>query len=1363
MKNKYYLGLDMGVGSVGWAVTDENYQLLRARGKDLWGVRLFDEASTAADRRSNRVSRRRRQRERARIRFLKNIFKTSIDQVDPGFFERLDDSKFFVEDKHEHQPFALFADTGYTDEEYFQDYPTIFHLRMELIKNPEPHDVRLVYLAILNLFKYRGHFLASNIDGEHQTNFKEIYHQFKIKAEALFVMDLPDERKAQEIEDILSSDRMSRTAKTTALTKIFGIKGEFVEIIKLCCGRKGNLNKVFPELQSEDKKSISLSFKDSELETELADLRASGLDEDGFDFLLTVKQIYDQSLLDQVMKDAKGQTYYYLSEARIAAYEKHHKDLKILKHLYKTYAPKNYYGMFRTMEKDNYSAYVGSVQYKDKSIRRGAACTRDEFYKKIKKAVSAMPETDERAYVLSEIETETFLPKQHTADNGVIPNQVHARELKAILKNAEDYLPFLKEKDDTGLTNSEKIIQMFSFQIPYYVGPLNSEHSQNAWAVRKERGTVYPWNFEKKIDVKASSEKFIERLVRHCTYLHYQRVLPKNSLLYEKFRVLNELNSLRINGERIDVSLKQAIYNDLFKKGKKVTQKKIKRYLIANGMIAKNEPIVLSGIDGDFTNTLANRKKFLDLFDTNTLTIKQEKIAENIINWSTVYGDSRKFLKERIEEAYGNVLSEGQIKRVLGLKFSDWGRLSKVFLNLEGMNRETGEIKTIIQALWEGDGERNFNLMELLSDGFTYLDEIEKRSSKIEKDIFEIDYSDLEGLYLSAPVRRMVWQTILIIKELREVLGVPPERIFVEMARDAENHRGQRKDSRKANLLKAYQNIKGEQRDWVSEIKSRDDSEFRIKKLFLYYTQMGRCMYTGTPIDLKDLFDDNLYDLDHIYPRHFVKDDSLINNLVLVKKEKNSNKQDRFPIERTIQNKQRAYWKMLLDRDLITREKFNRLIRTTPFSNEELANFISRQMVETRQATKTVAQVLKNTMPNSEIVYVKAGNVSSFRQQFDLPKCRILNDLHHANDAYLNIVVGNVYLTKFTKNPMIFIKKYRDNPNTHQYNMGKMFECTVKRGNSVAWDMENNTSIRMIRKMMRKNSPIITRRSFEKHGKFTDTTIYGHKAAQKRTSDYLPVKSISEPRLVNIDRYGGLTSLSVSHFSLVEYTKRKKKVRELVPIYIYIKDKLNDKTSVEKYCKDQLHMQDTSVRLLKIKTGSYIKVNGYPFYLTGRTTRYMLTKNAAQLYLSGEEQRYLNCLIKAKDKTLSQKEKEKNHVDNEHNLNFYDMLIRKAETSVFKFKLHDAFSNEKVSPLFIWKNKRNIFTTLPFDKQAVVLNNMIQYFNENAGGNWMQELGIKGSKGKLYLKLKISEYDSCRLINQSATGLFEKEVDLLTI
>ena len=67
LEKPYYLGLDMGTNSVGWAVTDQQYNLLKAKGKDLWGIREFAEADTSVERRTHRISRRRRQREQARM------------------------------------------------------------------------------------------------------------------------------------------------------------------------------------------------------------------------------------------------------------------------------------------------------------------------------------------------------------------------------------------------------------------------------------------------------------------------------------------------------------------------------------------------------------------------------------------------------------------------------------------------------------------------------------------------------------------------------------------------------------------------------------------------------------------------------------------------------------------------------------------------------------------------------------------------------------------------------------------------------------------------------------------------------------------------------------------------------------------------------------------------------------------------------------------------------------------------------------------------------------------------------------------------------------------------------------------------
>lgn len=74
--------------------------------------------------------------------------------------------------------------------------------------------------------------------------------------------------------------------------------------------------------------------------------------------------------------------------------------------------------------------------------------------------------------MVSRIENAGFMPKQVNSDNRVIPHQLYQIELERILDKAENYLPFLKEKDADGLTITEKIKSVFTFRVPYYVGPL---------------------------------------------------------------------------------------------------------------------------------------------------------------------------------------------------------------------------------------------------------------------------------------------------------------------------------------------------------------------------------------------------------------------------------------------------------------------------------------------------------------------------------------------------------------------------------------------------------------------------------------------------------------------------------------------------------------------------------------------------------------------------------------------------------------------------------------------------------------------------------------------------------------------------
>lgn len=1374
-KFTYYLGLDMGTDSLGWAVTDSSYHILRAKGKDLWGVRLFPAAETSVDRRTYRVNRRRRQREVARIGALKELFADEIEKVDPGFFVRLDESKFHMEDRSENnkQKYGLFADKLFSDAEYYKKYPTIFHLRKELLESEEPHDVRLVYLALLNMFKHRGHFLNSSlqIEGEN-SNIAESYQMFvdTLKDEEL---DFPEQVSGERLQEIFrsSDSRKKKVENLLAEMNLSKKQKREIQFVNLICGLKGKLSELFPDKEyDEEQKKIAFSFRDSDYEDKENTIQEL-LDESEMNMIYAVKAVHDSGVLSGIMNGER-----YLSVARVASYEKHKKDLQILKDVLKKYDTKEYFEMFRneSAKSESYSAYVGSVKYHG-TFRRGLSGGKQEdLYKHIKKVLEKFPQDDEGVtYILEEIETESFLPKQLTASNGVIPNQVHAREMLAILKHAELYLPFLQEKDDTGLSVSEKILKLFMFQIPYYVGPLGQEYKDkkgyNVWAERKEPGKIYPWNFEEKIDVKKSAEKFVGRMVRRCTYLSGEQALPKQSLLYEKFQVLNELNNLRIRGEKIPVSLKQEIYHDLFGDGKKVSMTRLTNYLLQNGVISGEEKdSCISGIDGGFHNSLSSVGKFKGVFGDTVHTDEHRKMIEDIIFWGTVFGDGKKLLKEKVEEVYGNQLTEAQKKRIFGFKFSGWGRLSKAFLTMEGASKDDGEIKGLIQAMWD----TNCNLMELLSERFTYKDKLNEMVTTAEKPLCEWEIEDLDEMYLSAPVKRMVWQTIRVVDEVQQIMGCPPKRIFVEMTR-SDGEKGKRTVSRQKKLVDLYKALGKEGKTWSEELSATPESQFRIKKLYLYYLQMGKCMYTGESIELDQLMNDNhLYDIDHIYPRHFIKDDNISNNLVLVKKERNAHKSDSFPIEPEIRNKMMPFWKSLRKKGFLTEEKYNRLTRMSAFTDEEKAAFISRQLVETSQGTKAITQIFEQAFTNSEIVFSKASVVSAFRQKFDCYKVRCVNNYHHAHDAYLNIVAGNTYRVKFTSNPLNFVKEAKKNPNSREnrYNMDKIFEWDVTRNGETAWvaqTKEHPGTIQLVKKYLNKNSPLITKLAHEKHGGITQkVTIFSAKKAESGNTDaYIPVK-MNDPRLADVTKYGGLMSVAVAGYTLVEYKVAGKTVRSLeaLPIYLGGSKNLTEEQMVE-YFSNVLQQEnkkkvvsDVNIRKKMIPMGALIKYNGFYYYLGGKTNADMYIRDAVQVCFAPKDMEY----IKKVDKAVSNNDySEKDNgvgttvLTKEKNVSLYKNICEKYALTIFKKK-------KGTIKTIVQKGKEVFEHDLTIEEQCIVLRNLMLNFQT---GDSVDLHLIKGSAatGTMQLNKKVSNAEELKLIDQSVTGVFSREIDLLTI
>ena len=1334
---KYYIGLDIGTNSVGYAVTTTDYNLVRKGKKDFWGVRLFEEGQTAAERRLKRASRRRLQRAKERILFLRQLFDSEITAVDPEFYQRLNESMYHTEHRTTKQPNSLFNDLNFTDKNYHKKYKSIYHLRVALM-NGEINDIRLLYLGIAHILKHRGHFLFEGQNFSEIQNFETPYNtllQHLTENYPELVFEIKDTNKLQQILQDTTKGQPKKereilqllTEKPNSAQKqlIKLLSGGTITIGKLLCNNLGIEEQNVYNLSDEIEK-IKLVFN-NDFENKLANIETEL--EEHVVLINLIKALYDWSVLSSLLQDSSS-----FSEAKIKAYNRHHKELKLLKKFVREYCPDEYKEIFNAPNViGNYPSYIRMTkQNKKLPIIKG--CTQVEFCKYLTSKFKSISKYDEKYNIIFEkLELNSLLPKLRTTDNSVIPSQLHQQELKQILNANRDIFPFL-QKSDGEFTIADKILKIFSYRIPYYVGPLNT-HSPYSWVVRNKE-KITPWNFEKVVDSSKSAEAFIKNLTSFCTYLRDQPVLPKYSLLYSKFEVLNELNNLKLNEESISITLKQNIFDDLFKKYKTVSPTLLKNYLIEKCIADK--AVKISGIDGKFNSSLKAHFDFVNIFGENY----NEDMAENIIKWITIFPADPKMLIQKISENY--TLTKQQIKKVCSLNYNGWGRLSKKFLTeIKVPSQLREENLSIMDALYK----TNENLMKLLSDQYGFMEQLNNLTLSKEKNT--ITYDDILDLYCSPAVKKAIWQTIQIVKEIEKVMKGKPERLFIEVTRtDGEKTRT---ISRKKELLTHYKAVPEEYVHLKEILQSKLENDLRSKTLYLYFTQLGRCAYTGNVINYSNLFDRNIYDIDHIYPRSKTKDDSIRNNLVLVERTANLEKKDLFPIPN--QFRQKNLWDLWYNLNLISKEKHQRLCRVTPLSKDELAGFINRQLVETGQSTKAVAQLFREYYKDtkSEVVYVKAGHVTDFRNEYELKKSRIINNFHHAQDAYLNIVVGNVFHTKFTKR---FFNKIE----TENYSLKPeiLYNMDIGKGENLAWNGKNGESITTVKKVMKSNKVLFTRQTYCATGTLFDETIYKAgegKFAVKNTNNSKDIKH----NLQDLTKYGGYDSIKGAYFCVVESTVKNNRIRsiEYVPIYLAKEIEKNPEILLN-YLIQKFALVEPKIIIPKLLFNALLNIDGFPMYLSSRSLDRLVYKGAVPLVLEKEHYDYIYNLEKfANRHALNPKivVGSNDSITIAKNLEIFEILSNKLSNTIYNIRLSSVADTVK--------NGKTNFENLTLEKQCLSIVNMLPLFANNTLASDLSLIGGSKNAGKILTSKKISTNKKVTLINQSITGIYENRIDLL--
>lgn len=526
----------------------------------------------------------------------------------------------------------------------------------------------------------------------------------------------------------------------------------------------------------------------------------------------------------------------------------------------------------------------------------------------------------------------------------------------------------------------------------------------------------------------------------------------------------------------------------------------------------------------NFSNSLSTYIDFEKIFGNEILADQnKQNDLEKIIEWSTIFED-RKIFEDKLHEI--EWLTEKQIKAIR--RYRGWGRLSKKLL----VDLRNNEGKSILDELWR----TNDNFMQIQARE-EFAKSIVEANQKLMNlggaaSVQNTVESTLEDTYTSPQNKKAIRQVIKVVEDIVKAVGYAPEKITIEFTRGADKN-PRRTQNRQKQIMEVYKTAAKEIVD--ATLKGQLENEEKLTdKLYLYFTQLGKDIYSGETINIDQL---NNYDIDHILPQAFIKDDSL-DNRVLTSRDLNNGKSDSVPVKQFGAN-MKSFWMRLQAYGLISKRKLNNLM-TDPDSigKYTMQGFVRRQLVETSQVIKLTANILGAIYGgNTDIVGIPAKLTHQMREKFNLYKVREVNDYHHAFDAYLTTFVGNYLFKRYPKLRPYFVYgdfKMTDNAlkGMRRFNfLHDLKDDEVLVDNEtgeVLW--EGQKSIEELKKIYGYKFMLTTHEAYTQHGPMFKQTVY---------SSDTPGKLIKIKNNKPTEIYGGYTSNTDAYMAIVRIKARK--------------------------------------------------------------------------------------------------------------------------------------------------------------------------------------------------------------------------------
>ena len=398
------------------------------------------------------------------------------------------------------------------------------------------------------------------------------------------------------------------------------------------------------------------------------------------------------------------------------------------------------------------------------------------------------------------------------------------------------------------------------------------------------------------------------------------------------------------------------------------------------------------------------------------------------------------------------------------------------------------------------DLEKNFMQVSRIKDygkeaRENFIKQYKKTSNKL-----EINASFVDDIIASPQVKKSLRQAIKIINAIIEKEGCLPVSIAIESTKELNSDKKKKEIEKEQ---KIQENLRKQASNYLSVVFGDSNAtETNILKVMLYNETNGHCAYCNKPLNINDIFTDNIQ-VDHILPISKSFNDSFNNKIISCKK-CNDDKKNNTPYQflknknyfeefekRVLENKNISDYKKdnLLYKDDLDKYKtrfFNRNLRDTAYATKELINqieifnnyleILDKKRINTLSVPGQITSSIRNR-------YVKKDGKEA------LEKNRDDGVFHHAVDASIVVSVSDTHIgqimLKAQNDKEYWIKNKSGYDDIYKYLINLRIDDTINQIEKI-----NNENIK-ISKQVSKNP----------QGKLANSNIY--KMIKKDNEQYI--------------------------------------------------------------------------------------------------------------------------------------------------------------------------------------------------------------------------------------------------------------------